>query len=29
MTYAIAYPMALGTVAATGGYLLFRRGDLP
>jgi ABC-2 type transport system permease protein len=27
--YALIYPVVLGTVAAAGGYLLFRRGDLP
>ena len=29
MAFAVAYPTALGFVAATLGYLLFRRGDLP
>ena len=29
MAVAVAYPTALGFVAATLGYLLFRRGDLP
>ncbi|WP_296703841.1 ABC transporter permease [Thiocapsa sp. UBA6158] len=29
MVYAIVYPMLVGTVCALGGYLLFRRGDLP
>jgi len=27
--YALIYPVVLGTLAATGGFLLFRRGDLP
>lgn len=27
--YALIYPMLLGTLAATGGFVLFRRGDLP
>lgn len=27
--FAIAYPTALGLLAASAGYLLFRRGDLP
>lgn len=27
--YALAYPAALGTLAAAGGFALFRRGDLP
>ena len=27
--YALIYPVVLGTVAATGGFILFRRGDLP
>ncbi|CRI65408.1 putative Membrane protein NosY [Thiocapsa sp. KS1] len=29
MAYAIVYPMLVGTACALGGYLLFRRGDLP
>jgi ABC-2 type transport system permease protein len=29
MAYALVYPMLVGTVCAFGGYLLFRRGDLP
>lgn len=29
MAYALVYPMLLGTLCAFGGYLLFRRGDLP
>jgi ABC-2 type transport system permease protein len=29
MVYAIVYPMLVGTFCALGGYLLFRRGDLP
>ncbi|MFB1489185.1 MULTISPECIES: ABC transporter permease [unclassified Thiocapsa] len=29
MAYAIVYPMLVGTACAFGGYLLFRRGDLP
>ena len=27
--YALVYPVLLGTLAATGGFVLFRRGDLP
>ena len=27
--YALIYPVMLGTVAASGGFFLFRRGDLP
>jgi ABC-2 type transport system permease protein len=27
--YALAYPAAIGLGAAAGGYLIFRRGDLP
>jgi ABC-2 type transport system permease protein len=27
--YALIYPVVLGTVASAGGFLLFRRGDLP
>jgi len=27
--YALIYPAVLGTAAAAGGFLLFRRGDLP
>ena len=27
--YALIYPVVLGTVAAAGGFFLFRRGDLP
>jgi ABC-2 type transport system permease protein len=29
MVYALAYPMLLGTLCAFGGYLIFRRSDLP
>jgi ABC-2 type transport system permease protein len=29
ITYALLYPMLLGTLCAVGGYLIFRRGDLP
>jgi len=29
MAYALIYPMLVGTASAFGGYLLFRRGDLP
>jgi ABC-2 type transport system permease protein len=29
LTFALAYPVALGTVSAGIGYILFRRGDLP
>ena len=28
IAYAMGYPLALGTVAATTGYFIFRRGDL-
>lgn len=27
--YALVYPVILGTLAAAGGFILFRRGDLP
>ncbi|KIM00085.1 Nitrous oxide reductase maturation transmembrane protein NosY [Paramagnetospirillum magnetotacticum MS-1] len=29
LTFALAYPVALGTICAGVGYVLFRRGDLP
>ncbi len=29
MVYAVVYPLLLGTLCALGGYLLFRRSDLP
>lgn len=29
IAYALVYPLLLGTVCAFGGYLLFRRSDLP
>jgi ABC-2 type transport system permease protein len=29
LTFALAYPVALGTLCAGVGYFLFRRGDLP
>jgi ABC-2 type transport system permease protein len=29
MVYALAYPILLGTLSALGGYLIFRRSDLP
>lgn len=29
MVYALAYPVLLGTLCALGGYVLFRRSDLP
>jgi ABC-2 type transport system permease protein len=29
ITYALLYPTLLGTLCAVGGYLIFRRGDLP
>ncbi len=29
MAYAILYPMLVGSACSFGGYLLFRRGDLP
>jgi len=29
MVYALVYPLLLGTLCAFGGYLLFRRSDLP
>lgn len=29
LTFALAYPIALGTLSAGIGYFLFRRGDLP
>jgi len=29
MAFALAYPSALGLLAASAGYFLFRRGDLP
>ena len=29
MVYALVYPMLLGTLCAFGGYLIFRRSDLP
>jgi ABC-2 type transport system permease protein len=29
MVYALAYPILLGTLCAFGGYLIFRRSDLP
>jgi ABC-2 type transport system permease protein len=29
IAYAITYPALLGTLCALGGYLLFKRGDLP
>jgi ABC-2 type transport system permease protein len=29
IAYALAYPALLGTLCALGGYLLFRRSDLP
>jgi hypothetical protein len=29
MVYALAYPLALGTLFSVLGYLAFRRGDLP
>jgi ABC-2 type transport system permease protein len=29
MAYALIYPMVVGTLCALGGYMLFRRSDLP
>jgi ABC-2 type transport system permease protein len=29
IAYALLYPTLLGTLSAVGGYLIFRRGDLP
>jgi len=29
MAYALIYPVLLGTLCAFGGYVLFRRSDLP
>ena len=29
MVYALTYPVLLGTLCAFGGYVLFRRSDLP
>jgi ABC-2 type transport system permease protein len=29
MVYALVYPVLLGTLCAFGGYLIFRRSDLP
>lgn len=29
MIYGVVYPFVIGTVCATAGYLMFRRGDLP
>ncbi len=29
MAYALIYPMVVGTLSALGGYMLFRRSDLP
>lgn len=29
ITYALLYPVLLGTLCAVGGYLVFKRGDLP
>jgi ABC-2 type transport system permease protein len=29
MIYGVVYPFVIGTVSATAGYFLFRRGDLP
>jgi ABC-2 type transport system permease protein len=29
MIYGVVYPFVIGTVCATAGYFVFRRGDLP
>lgn len=29
MIYGVVYPLVIGTVCATAGYFMFRRGDLP
>ena len=29
MIYGVVYPFVIGTVCATAGYFMFRRGDLP
>ena len=29
IVYALVYPVLLGTLCAFGGYLIFRRSDLP
>ncbi len=29
MIYGVVYPLVIGTVCATAGYFIFRRGDLP
>jgi hypothetical protein len=29
MIYGLVYPLVIGTLCATTGYFMFRRGDLP